>query len=224
MKQPWCMRLAVHVVLIVLAVPFAMPLIWVLSTSLKADEQVFVKEVITSLGQFAKQWWPSPMRLQNYPDALRYVPFPAYLRNTLMLCALNVVGAVSSSALAAYAFAKLEWRGRNVLFGIVIATMILPQEVRMVPLFTLWRWLGLYGTFAPLVLPAFFGHPFFIFLLRQFSIPFPTTCAMRPVWTGAASGGSSGGWSCRSPGPPWPRVRCSSCCGRGTISAGRSST
>jgi len=162
------MRLAVHAALVVLAIPFAMPLVWMIGTSLKTDAQVFPKEVTTTLSQFLSQWWPNPFRGANYPEALEYVPFPLYLRNTLMLCAFNVVGAVGSSALAAYAFAKLEWRGRNVVFAIVIATMILPGEVRMIPVFALWRWLGLYGTYLPLILPAFFGNAFFIFLLRQF--------------------------------------------------------
>jgi len=164
----WQSRLAVHAVLIVLALPFCMPLVWMVSTSLKTKDQVFAKEVHTSVSGFAKEWWPSPARWANYSEGLRYVPFPLYVRNTLLLCFLNVLGAVASSAVAAYAFAKLQWRGRGVLFGIVIATMILPHDVRLIPTFALFRWLGWYGTYLPLFVPAFFGNAFFIFLLRQF--------------------------------------------------------
>jgi multiple sugar transport system permease protein len=167
-KQPWYSRLAVHAVLIALAVPFCLPLVWMIGTSLKGDTQIFAKTTDASLVSFLRQWWPSPFQWENYPQALEYVPFPVYLRNTLLLCVFNVAGAVASSAVAAYAFAKLEWRGRNVLFGIVIATMILPGEVRMIPAFALYRWLGWYGTYLPLIVPAFFGNAFFIFLLRQF--------------------------------------------------------
>ena len=168
MKHPWYIRLAIHAALVALALPFCMPLVWMIGTSLKTDAQVFPKEVVTTVPQFLSQWWPNPFRWANYAEALRYVPFPIYLRNTLALCAANVLAAVASSALAAYAFAKLQWRGRSILFGVVIATMILPGEVRMIPTFALYRWLGWYGTYLPLIVPALFGNAFFIFLLRQF--------------------------------------------------------
>ncbi len=168
MRPPWYSRLAIHAVLVVLAVPFTLPLVWMISTSLKTKDQVFTKEIHTSVVGLAGELWPSPIRLRNYSEGLRYVPFPLYLRNTLLLCFLNVLGAVVSSAVAAYAFAKLRWRGRGVLFAIVIATMILPNEVRLIPTFALFRWLGWYGTYLPLFIPAMFGNAFFIFLLRQF--------------------------------------------------------
>jgi multiple sugar transport system permease protein len=168
MRHPWYTRLAIHAVLIVLALPFIMPLAWMVGTSLKTDAQVFPKTVDTTMAAFLSNWWPSPFQWSNYPESLRYVPFPMYVRNTLMLCFFNVIGAVGVSALAAYAFAKLEWRGRKWLFAAVIATMILPGEVRMIPTFALYRWLGWYGSFLPLIVPAFVGNAFFIFLMRQF--------------------------------------------------------
>lgn len=168
MKHPWYIRLAIHAVLILLAAPFCMPLVWMIGTSLKTDAQVFPTVVDTTLSGFLKNWWPTPFQWSNYPESLRYVPFPMYVRNTLLLCFFNVVGAVATSAVAAYAFAKLEWRGRNWLFAAVIATMILPAEVRMIPTFALYRWLGWYGTYLPLIVPAFLGNAFYIFLLRQF--------------------------------------------------------
>lgn len=167
-EHPWYIKLAIHLTLIILAIPFCMPLLWMLSTSLKTDSQVLPKAVDPSPSAFVSQWWPAPFKWSNYPESMRYVPFAQYLRNTLMLCAFNVVGAVFSSALAAYAFAKLHWRGRNVVFAIVIATMILPGDVRMIPIFALYRELGWYGSYLPLIIPAFLGNAFFIFLLRQF--------------------------------------------------------
>jgi len=167
-KHSWYVRLAIHAVLLVLAVPFTMPLFWMISTSLKTETQLFSKEVSTSWPAFLRQWWPSPIQLSNYVDGLRYVPFPLYLRNTLMLCFFNVTGAVLSSAIVAYAFAKLRWRGRKLVFAIVIATMILPGQVRLIPTFALFRAIGWYGTYLPLIVPAFFGNAFYIFLLRQF--------------------------------------------------------
>jgi len=167
-NQPWYVRLAIHAVLVVLALPFCMPLVWMVATSLKTKAQVHLQAADTSLFSFLHQWWPSPFAWANYPEALAYVPFPQYLRNTLLLCAFNVLGVLLSSTMAAYAFAKLEWRGRKVLFALVIATMILPGEVRMIPTFALYRWLGWYGTYLPLIIPAFTGGAFFIFLLKQF--------------------------------------------------------
>jgi multiple sugar transport system permease protein len=172
-KQPWYIRLTIHLAIIVLAIPFAMPLLWMLSTSFKTDAQLFPRQVIDSFLGFLQAWWPNPIKTSNYRESLQYMPFPLYLRNTILLCTLNVFAAVTSSAMAAYAFAKLHWRGRNILFAMVIATIILPHEVRMIPLFALFRSLNWYGTFLPLIVPAFFGNAFFIFLLRQFFLTIP---------------------------------------------------
>jgi len=166
--HPWYIRLTIHLVLIALAFPFCLPLLYMVSTSLKVEEQVLATDAGESLASFMKHLWPRPFHPANYAEAMQFLPFPLYVRNTLLLCVLNVFGAVVSSAIAAYAFAKLEWRGRKVVFGIVIATMILPGQVRMIPVFALYRWLGWYGTYLPLIVPAFLGNPFFIFLLRQF--------------------------------------------------------
>ena len=111
---------------------------------------------------------PDPVRWDNYPKALQTVPFGTYLQNTLFLCAMNVIGAVFSSAVIAYGFARLKFPGRDTLFLIMIATMALPAQVTMIPVFALFRTLGWYGTFLPLFVRSFFGVPFYVFLLRQF--------------------------------------------------------
>src|SRR5207302_4459571 len=104
-----------------------------------------------------------------------------YLQNTQLLCSLTVLGAVLSSAIVAYGFARLEFKGKGLLFLLMISTMALPGQVTMIPVFALFRWLGWYGTYLPLTVPAFFGAPFYIFLLTQFyrSLPFELSEAAR---------------------------------------------
>ncbi len=165
-------RLLTHAVLILLCIPFILPLVWMVSTSLKADDQIYARkgqDTVISI----KSLIPSPVEFSNYPEAMQTVPFGTYLRNTLMLCFFTVIGAVSSSAIVAYGFARLRFRGRDALFYLMISTMALPAQVTMVPVFALFRSLGWYGTFLPLIVPAFCGHAFYIFLLRQFFSTLP---------------------------------------------------
>jgi len=170
-------KLTVHLVLLAMCGPFLMPLAWMISTSLKSDAQIYASRgegvAEFSLDAFA----PRPLDWQNYPDALRAVPFRVYLQNTLLLCFFNVVGAVGASAVVAYGFARMRFWGRNVLFLLMISTMALPGQVTMIPVFALFRWLGWYGTFLPLIVPAFGGAPFFIFLITQFYRTIPETLA-----------------------------------------------
>ncbi|HXQ81242.1 MAG TPA: carbohydrate ABC transporter permease [Opitutaceae bacterium] len=109
------------------------------------------------------------LRWENFPGAIRAMRrFPRYLANTLVLCVLNVVGTVLSSALVAYGFSRLEWRLRDPLFGLLLATMMIPFPVVMVPLYGLFRWLGWIGTLKPLWVGSFCSSAFNVFLLRQF--------------------------------------------------------
>src|SRR6185436_16242822 len=111
--------------------------------------------------------------LRNFVDTVRYIPFGAYTVNTLVVCALATFGTVASSALVAYSFTRLEWPGRNILFALTLATMMVPFPVVMVPLYSVFKGLGWIGTLKPLWLPAFFGSAFNIFLLRQFFTRIP---------------------------------------------------
>jgi multiple sugar transport system permease protein len=160
---------AAYVVLILLCIPALLPFFWMIATSLKADTQIF--STTLNFATFV----PAPPQWHNYADAMRAIPFLVYLKNTLLLCLVTVVGAVLSSALVAYGFGKLEFPGKNVLFLLMISTMALPGQVTMVPVFALFRWLHWYGTYLPLMVPAFFGAPFFIFLLTQFYRNLPTS-------------------------------------------------
>ena len=153
-------RWLLFALLLVGAVAFLTPFAWMVSTSLKPLRETMI---------FPPQWIPSPPRWENYPAAIAEMRFfYRYLLNTLVLCFLCTVGAVLSSAMAAYGFARIEWKGREFVFGLVLATMMIPFPVVMVPLYTLFRELGWIGTFRPLWVPSFFAAAFNVFLLRQF--------------------------------------------------------
>ena len=155
-----------HITLIVLSVTFFMPFLWMLVTSIKP-----IKETMTN----PPTWIPSQLLWHNYPDAitydskeLGYLPFPTYARNTLIITLLSVAGPVTSNSLVAYSFARIKWPGRDLFFALTLATMTIPFPVLMVPVFSLFRWIGWVGSFKPLWVPAFFANAFSIFLLRQF--------------------------------------------------------
>jgi multiple sugar transport system permease protein len=143
---------------------FMAPFIWMVSTSLKADTQILQSKV---------EWVPRPAVWKNYPDALASFPFLLYLGNTLFVCVLVTIGTLLSSLLPAYGFSRLRWKGRDSLFVILLATIMLPAQVTMLPVFLIFRALGWTGTFLPLIVPAFFGSAFSIFLLRQFFLTVP---------------------------------------------------
>ncbi|MEZ0326664.1 MAG: carbohydrate ABC transporter permease [Fimbriimonas sp.] len=140
-----------------------LPLLWMLSTSLKGNAQIFGDGDLTLKGLL-----PSPLVTDNYPAAMANMPFLLYLRNTLLLCMCTMVGTVGSSAIVAYAFAKMNFTGKSTLFAIMIATMALPGQVTMIPVFSMFRWLGWYGTYLPLIVPSFTASAYFVFLLTQF--------------------------------------------------------
>ncbi len=113
-------------------------------------------------------------RWSNFKNALKAMKyFPMYLKNTLVLCLLTVVGTVFSSAMAAYGFSRIDWRGRNKVFVVALATMMVPFPVVMVPLYCLFRTLGWIGTLRPLWVGSFFAGAFNVFLLRQFFMTIP---------------------------------------------------
>jgi multiple sugar transport system permease protein len=161
-------RLAAHAALLLLSIPAILPLLWMVSSSLKTDDQIFAPQAAGAPPITLSSLIPHPIQWANYPTALSEIPFVLYLKNTVWLAAMNVLGAVLSSAVVAYGFARMEFKGKQALFLVMIATMALPGQVTMVPVFALFRALHWYGTFLPLIVPTFCGVPFFIFLLTQF--------------------------------------------------------
>lgn len=158
----------VHAVLLAAGTLFVLPLLWMVSTALKPDTQLFA---------YPPEWIPKPPMWSNFRRAVEYIPFVHYTINTVYVSSMVVGGTLISSLLPAYSFSRIRWVGRNVLFGVVIATMILPYEVTMVPQYIIFRKLGWIGTYWPLIVPAFLGSPFFIFLLRQFLLTIPEELA-----------------------------------------------
>lgn len=153
-----------YLILIAGAVVFAAPFLWMVSISLKVPAEVS-KPGLNLI--------PHEIVWANYPKALTIMPFHLYLLNTLKVTILAVIGAALSSSIAAFAFARLRAPGRNLLFVIMLATIMLPAEVTMIPRFVIFRGLGWYDTLLPLIVPAFFGSAFYIFLMRQFFLTIP---------------------------------------------------
>lgn len=143
---------------------FVLPWVWMLSTSLKNPQELAVYPII---------WIPDPIRWDNYIEAFRRAEFPRFLLNTCLVAFPSVLGALLSNALVAYGFARIRWPGRDVVFSLVLATLILPGFVTFIPLYLIFKQLNWINSYLPLVVPAYFGNPFFIFLLRQFFMSLP---------------------------------------------------
>jgi multiple sugar transport system permease protein len=146
------------------ALLFLLPLFWMISSSLKPDYQVL---------EYPPRWLPNPVRWANYAEALTYVPFGRYTLNTLFIASMTIFGHLLSCTLVAYAFARLRAPGKDILFLIMLATMMLPYPVTMIPIYIGFESMGWVNTFLPLIVPAFFGSPFYIFLMRQFFLTLP---------------------------------------------------
>jgi multiple sugar transport system permease protein len=141
------------------------PFVWMLSSSLKPPDQIFVEPPV---------WIPNPIQWRNYADAWNALPFSRFLVNTLFITLLVMAGNIVTSALVGYGFARYRFPGRDVLFIILLATMMLPYVVTLIPTFLIWRNLQLLNTYDPLVIGSLFGGgPFFIFLMRQFMLTLP---------------------------------------------------
>lgn len=163
-RRTQLMNALTHAALIACSAVVLLPLLYQLSTSLKEAGDVFL---------FPPQWIPNPVRWQNYVDAITAIPFFVYLGNTVMITALSILGKVLSVTLVAFAFSRLQWWGRDTLFFVMLATLMLPPHVTLIPQFILFRQLGWINTFLPLIVPEFFGGPFLTFLVRQFFLTIP---------------------------------------------------
>ncbi len=163
-SKKWDQRvqtIMIHLILLIGAVIVMIPFVWMISTSLKAPHQI---------KKFPPIWIPDPIVFKNFYTALIIypVPFWIFVRNSLFMSGSIMIGTVMSNSIVAFAFARLRFRGSRVLFLMVLSTMMLPQQVTMIPLFILFSRLGWVNTYKPLIIPAFFGNAYYIFLLRQF--------------------------------------------------------
>jgi multiple sugar transport system permease protein len=168
-KVPWSVRrrrllfsIANYSLVIAVALMFLLPFLFIVLTSLMTDQQ-----------SLSANLWPHPFQWSNYVEVFRQAPLLRWTGNTLMYCGLATLGLLLSSIPVAYALARMRWRGRQVAFLIVLATMMLPQQVTVVPLYVMWSKVGLVGTLWPVILVTWFGDAFSIFLLRQFFLTIP---------------------------------------------------
>ncbi len=167
----------VYGVSIVGCVAVLMPVLWMISTALKGDNAVF---------SVPPQILPRSPRLSNLGTATRLIPFWHYAVNSLVIAGLGSVGTVASSALVAYPLARLRARGLKVVFVLVLATMLLPQQVLLITQFLIFKRLGWYGTYLPLIVPSLLGGGAFnIFLLRQFFLSLPPELDQAALLDGA---------------------------------------
>ncbi len=158
-------QVLLYAVVLFLCVAFALPLVWLVSTSLKTGTQAF---------KVPPEFIPHPIVWSNYVKGLTFLPFPRYIANTLLLTAPRLAGAVIVSSLVAYGFSRIEWDGRDTVFFFCVATMIIPYAVTMIPQYILFHRLGWVGGYLPLFVPSLFAEPYYIFLLRQFFMGIPT--------------------------------------------------
>jgi len=158
--------LFVHCLLVLAGIAFLAPFVWMLLTSLKSLEEI---------STFPVTIWPETFLWRNYSDVFEIIPFAKYFLNTLYVTLASVAGQLFAAPLVAYSITKIEWSGRKWIFPIVIATMLLPFQVTMIPIYMIFKDMGLTGSYWPLIIPTFTGAPLYIFLLRQFFMSIPDT-------------------------------------------------
>lgn len=151
-------------VLLTISVLFILPFFWMLMTSLKAPVELM---------KWPPGWFPETFRWQNYEEAVTFIPFFRYVGNTMVITLGSIIGVLISCPMVAYGFSHIDWPGRDVLFVVMLMTIMIPFPVTMLPLYVLFARIGWINTYLPLVLPLFFGVPFYIFLLRQFFMTIP---------------------------------------------------
>ena len=152
-------RFLIHLTLAGGGALMLVPFFWLLSSSLKAPHEIFV---------FPPKWIPDPIRWSNYREVFEVVSVMRYTANTMIITIFSTMGVILSSSMAAYSFARLRFKGRDIMFGLILSTVMLPYVVTMIPVYILFSRLGWIGTFLPLIVPDWFGGPITIFLLRQF--------------------------------------------------------
>ncbi|WP_091033053.1 carbohydrate ABC transporter permease [Microbacterium oxydans] len=157
-------RVRQQVSVALLALLFLFPLLVMLSTAFKTPGDVFSSP---------PSLLPTDWTLDNFAEAFEQIPVWRYLGNTLFVSGMSILGTVISCPLVAYALAKVRWRGSRPLLILVLATMMLPPQVTLIPLFLVWNGLEATNTYLPLIVPAFLGTPFFIFMIRQFLLAVP---------------------------------------------------
>jgi multiple sugar transport system permease protein len=151
-----------HSLLVAAAIAFLAPFAFMIATALMTDHQALSSKL-----------WPRPFQWDNLTAVFDQAPFWRYTANTMLYAGLSTIGVLVSSIPVAYALSRLRWRGRDAVFLLVLASMMLPAQVTAVPLYVMWSKLHLVGSLTPVIVPNWFGDAFSIFLLRQFFMTIP---------------------------------------------------
>lgn len=161
----WVNKTLIYVIVTFLAAVILVPFFWMVSTALQADGDIFA---------WPPQWIPDPPQWHNFVEAWTAMPFNRYLFNTIFIVVLGIIAELISATIVAYGFARFRFPGSGLIFLVLLATMMLPFHVTLIPTFLIWQKFGLVGQFDPLVLRAWTAWgPFYIFLLRQFFMTLP---------------------------------------------------
>lgn len=163
-SKPDAAKWLAYGLLVLLAGLFSLPFLWTLSTALKSQQELY---------SWPPVWVPQQLNWQQVVDAWQAQDFNRYLKNSLIVASVSTVGQVFSSSLVAFGFARFEFRGRDVLFMLVLASMMIPWDVTMIPQYLQFNYLGWINSLKALIIPNFFAAPFYIFLLRQYLLGIP---------------------------------------------------
>ncbi|WP_246142265.1 carbohydrate ABC transporter permease [Lacisediminihabitans profunda] len=163
-RQKWYSSAIARILMIGLSLLFLLPLYWMIASALKSGQE---------LSHYPPTWFPQEFHWENFVNAVNAMPFWSFFRNTAVITVLSVIFSVVSNFIVAYGFACLEWKGRDRVFYIVLATLFIPFPVTLIPMFDLYANLGWVNTWLPLIVPNLFASAFFVFLLRQFLLQIP---------------------------------------------------
>jgi|SRR5690554_2768805 len=155
-----------HLFLTTYCILIIIPFVWLIVSSLKNMGQYYNTDLLNV-------WFPWPLHFENYPKALQTVPLFRYLWNSIWLATVQMILTVISSAFIAYGLSRFQFKGRDTIFIILIASMMLPVQVTQIPLFMFYSKIGFVNSFKPLIIPQFFGSAWYVFLIRQFMVGLP---------------------------------------------------
>lgn len=157
-------KIFLYTILTLIAIYFLFPFVWVVLTAVKTEGEAFT---------YPPKILPSVWNFSNFIEAWKSQTFTIYLLNSLTITILTTIGQVISCSLVAYGFARFNFKGKNLLFILLLATMMIPWDVTMIPLYMQFKSWGWINTLKPLIVPSFFGSAYYIFLLRQFLMTIP---------------------------------------------------
>lgn len=155
-----------YILVIVLSFIFFSPFLIMVTTALKTNADAF---------QLPVRLFPREIIWNNFPEAMAKIPYVRYMMNTIFITLLSVVGQMVATPLVAYSLAKIKWKGAPIISALIMGTMMIPYTVTMIPLYKIWSRLGFTNTYVPLILPTFFGSPFYIIIMRQFFAGLPNS-------------------------------------------------